>query len=294
VLALLTNKEPKPKQLITIRLKDYRKYENILKDALTSSLEFLQNDLGVFSKNIAYTSMLVPLVAMFAFLIAGKHQEELRSRLRNHEDLILKYIKQWYFLNVFTERYDEGAATKTYQDYKNFTEFINIILRKGRSAEDKIKDLIGIESINLQELQRPKAKNSALLKGFISLLILNSIKDFKTEISLNALNSTDEHIFPKKFFNSDPRKADVVLNRTLSAPETNKFLKRWQKPSDFFKRLEEEKGVTRLKEILRSHFIEEEALEALKRDDFDKFTEARLKSIKEFVIEKELIPTDLI
>ncbi|WP_198005520.1 DUF262 domain-containing protein [Thermovibrio ammonificans] len=319
VLALLLNKEPKPKQLITISAKDFKSYKETLEIGLEKSLDFLQNELGTVSKNLPYTSMLVPLVAMFAFLTHIKQQTsdkekqqqllgnfnflthmkqqtftDIKKWLLSNEDILTKYIKQWYFLNVFSERYDEGAATKSYQDFKNFLRFINELLSKGRDVEEKIQHFIGIESINLSELLKPKAKSSALLKGFIALLLLNKVKDFASGNTLTLFKATDEHIFPKKFF-SNKKRADIVLNRTLSSSETNKILKGAQKPSEFLKKLKSNgRNTKELNRILKSHFINEAAIKALEEDDFENFIAARLKAVKKFLINKGLIPKDLI
>jgi len=299
VLALLLNKEPKPKQLITLTAQNFEDYKNIIEKAIKESLFFLRNDLGVTSKNIAYTSMVVPLVGMFAYLLLQLENEQPKQKelLRSSRGLVLKYIKQWYFSNVFSERYDEAVATKSFQDFKNFKNFISRILKKGSISEHEIKELIGIESISLEEFLKPKAKNSALFKGFISLLVLNEVQDFITGEKLTPLNATDEHIFPKRLF-GNRQSADIVLNRTLSTPETNKLLKGAQTPSEFFKKFESDLKVklseSRIKQILKSHFINDEAFKALKKDDYDTFLYERLTEVKKFILENEVVPRSVL
>jgi len=293
VLALLLNKEPKPKQLITLTAKDFEDYKNVIENALRKSLLFLRNDLGATSKNIAYTSMLVPLIGMFAYFLLQKEQPIKKKILMSTESSILRYIKQWYFSNVFAERYDEGAATKSFQDFKNFKNFIGKILEKGSVLEHEMKELIGVESIYLEEFLKPKAKNSALFRGFISLLVLNEVRDFITGEKLTPLNATDEHIFPKRFFDNK-QNADVVLNRTLSTSDTNKLLKGAQKPSEFFGDLEGKLSKVEIKQILKSHFINERAFKALKRDDFNTFIRERLNEVKEFILKRKLVPESIL
>ncbi len=302
VIALLSNKEIKPSSIIKLSANDIDEWLDKAIDGFKESLKFLYKSAGVRKKWIPYTSLIIPLAAMFALLKKETETKPFNSTIKIYlEKISYNFIKLWYWSNTLSERYDEGVTSKSFYDfrlYKSFLEEILLTLEKKSSLKEGIslvpKQVINkLPLIELNKFKEPRNKNSALLKALYNLLILNNVLDFETGKPFDK-DFTDEHIFPKSFV--EEKKANKVLNRTLSAPETNKYLKNLRTPQKYFTQLEEKylnhKGL--LNQILSSHFINEKAFKYLKQNDFESFLNERLSSIKNFLKEKLLIPEELI
>jgi len=292
VILLLTNKELKPRFLIKISAKDITEWFNYTIKGLNQTLHFLYHEAGVRKKWIPYTSLIIPLTAMFAYL--EKIKETLDSNKKALvENLSREFIKIWYWTNVLSERYDEGISSKSLADFRFYRQFIEKVISTETIYSIPEEIIINFPKIELNKLKEAKAKNSALLKALYNLLILNKVQDFETGKPFDN-SFTDEHIFPKSFLKD--KKANIVLNRTLTAPETNKYLKGFQKPQKYFIKLEQKylHQKKKLERILNSHFINDEAFKYLKQNKFEEFLDSRLESIKNFLLEELIIPSGLI
>ena len=88
----------------------------------------------------------------------------------------------------------------------------------------------------------------------------------------------DDHIFPRSQFKRHPG-IDSILNRTLITRESNRIRteKSDKKPSEYLPLFLAKHGGndTKLRETLASHFITEQAIQAMQVDDLDGFLKAR-------------------
>jgi hypothetical protein len=105
------------------------------------------------------------------------------------------------------------------------------------------------------------------------MIVLNGALDFKTgqppQFSKEKIQ--DDHIFPKSVY-----KDDRIVNRTLISTNAEKSDR---KPSEYFKKMLDEHGSEKLKIILKSHIIPEDALDYLLNDDLQNFVERRRQAI---------------
>jgi len=276
IILLLSDKELKPKSIISLEAKDLNNWLNFAVKGIEKALNWLIQEAGVRKNLLPYTTLLIPLGSSFAYLefllATRKLSQEKKGDLERE---VRDFIKAWYWTNVLSERYEEGASSKAYQDFKQFKQFIDNLL-----VNSKIE--IKFPHIRLEVFKERKPKNSAIVKAFKNLLILNNVRDWETGELWNP-SFSEEHIFPKSKYGKE---ADIVLNRTLLASQTNKYIKNSKSPSDYFKKLEKKVSTEKFLEILNSHFINDTGLEALKNENFKDFIENRLQELKKFLERK--------
>lgn len=254
VIALIRNIEPKRKNILEFSP------ENFLEDWETAceSLELaykrildIKNGYGVlnFKKWAPYSTMIVPLAAMLYYV---KHKK-LENKL-NYEK-----IDRWYWTTVLSKRYDQAVDANSYYDFRSFIEWI-----ENEKVPQFIKEFKPAEVDFEVDNQ-----SSAVYRGLISLIVLNGAYDFKTglppQFEMNKVQN--DHIFPKSVFNENR-----ILNRTLISTNQSKIDKR---PSEYFAERIKEIGEHKVKEILKTHLIPEEAIDFLLRDDLENFMESR-------------------
>ena len=259
VIALLRGQEVKRKNLLELKAEnfelDWRKACNSLEQAFKVVTD-VKDGFGVldFKKWMPYSTMIVPLAGIIDFLKENKLESPINS----------DKIKCWYWAAVFSNRYDEAADTKSYDDYKNLKEWCK--------DKEKIPDFIKKFDTKLVDLEVDK-QSSATYRGVIGLIVLNGALDFKTgkppQFAVEKLQ--DDHIFPKTIY-----KYNGISNRTLISSNAEK----WKtEPSKYFKERLREHGEKNFKAIMESHLIPEDAISFLFNDDLRNFCEKRKQRI---------------
>jgi hypothetical protein len=147
-----------------------------------------------------------------------------------------------------------------------------------------------------RDLSIEKWRAKALLASVLALVSAAEAEDFFRNGPLFAhwrLTSKVDvhHIFPKAYLATiDPKlDADVIANATFLTPATNQAIGR-RKPSDYL--LQMEQDLIDVPGLMRSHLVDKEGLEALRRDDFPAFIKARAATISD--VAKRLVNGDSI
>jgi len=177
---------------------------------------------------------------------------------------------------------------KDFRDWKEWLNNEKTIDRINRIDEDFVNE-IDFKSVK---------KGSARYNAVLSNLALNDARDFYGErvIGMGDYSNdkiNDHHIFPKQVKGLDPEKSktfknirEFVVNRTLLLDETNNEIKN-KKPSQYISEMTKKHGdETKVKDILKKHFISEKAYEYMKEDNFDDFVIERERAIKIHLISK--------
>ena len=116
----------------------------------------------------------------------------------------------------------------------------------------------------------------------MSVLALKSSQDFNTGRVLENVHDNDrDHLFPKSRFVSETN-INSVLNMAWMSAETNRKIKRFEKPSQYLNNFLTEKYGNNEKEFLKvlaTHFINQEAYEYMLQDNFEAFLSERHKLI---------------
>ncbi len=140
-------------------------------------------------------------------------------------------------------------------------------------------------------------KQSNQLFTAIELLMLNNwVKDFYnwTEVTRWTANNSKmelHHIFPENssIWKEIRKRWDNMLNNItnltpLTKDTNNKFINN-KSPSLYIKNFREQIWSEKFSEYLKTHFISEEMIDILERDDFDWFIKERTKLIIEKIQE---------
>lgn len=134
---------------------------------------------------------------------------------------------------------------------------------------------------------RDTARVDAVYRGVMNLVAIQGAKDFQADDAIEFHALDDHHIFPRAFLasvkdaegRSKYQNPDInkVLNRTLISQATNRRISR-MKPSEYLAKLVPPE---RKQEIMATHLIDQAALAAMERDDYEAFLQAREKPIME-------------
>ncbi len=254
-IALIRGIEPKRANVLNLSQVDFeRDWETACK-MLELAYRRTKDSYGVleFDKWMPYTTMLIPMAAMIHFL-----KKNSLDTKENYEK-----IDRWYWASVFSKRYDQAVDTKSFRDLKDFKEWI---------LNGKVPNFITKFNINEVDLD-VESSYSAIHKAVLCLIALKGALDFRTGQSpkFEIEKVQIDHIFPKSMF-----KDNRVVVKTLISTNQKKSSKR---PSKYFKELIESMGKEKVKEILKTHLIPEEALDCLLRDDIECFIKMRKRAI---------------
>lgn len=259
VISLISIGECKRKNLLSLDYCNFIHYWNKAIESLNSAymrIIDIKNGYGVFDykKWVPNTTLIVPLSAIMYYMKENKIEN-----LRNYSK-----IDKWYWCTVFNSRYDQGVDSSSASDYRALKEWI----RDNNAIPEFISDF----KVNEVKIHADN-QTSAVYRGIMSLIVLNGALDFQTGKApqFERENIQDDHIFPKSKFRND-----CILNRTIIS--SNK-IKSDQLPSVYFKKREDDNGRVNLLNILKSHFISEEGLQSLLKDDLFCFMEDRKRNV---------------
>lgn len=259
VVSLMRGKSCKKATLLELKPEKFDNDWEKATQSIISALIRLKEVYGVtdLTRYIPYHAMVVPLAALLAKI------EEMGKKKALYDKL-----DKWYWAAVFSERYESSADTYSSGDYTDISEWL---------AGVKTPDWIGrvSSSLNSETLDMSDTR-SAIYRGVMCLITLSGAKDFYTGQTPDLDVCEDDHIFPKSKYKGNAR-VNSVLNRTVIAKTTNAVkLKGAKKPSEYLAKFAENLGSEDvLKEILRTHLIDDKAYEAMKNDSLEDFIEAR-------------------
>ena len=245
-------------------------------DNAISRLENMRDGFGVRSeKDVPF----MPAIPMLAALLVRMESAE------NKSDAYGK-IHQWYWSSCITAAYSSSAESQMTSDFKEVTRWFD---------EDDVVPSVVAEArtqLSIMSFLDTDESSSAAYQAVLSLVALTGARDFVTGSNLeNARGNQKDHIFPKSPTVGFGRhkKIDSVLNMTWMSDQTNMFIKRAKKPSEYAPQFvaqhfggDGEKFV----ECVKTHLIDDVAFDAMKTDDIDGFFEARQSWIKKVFSER--------
>lgn len=205
----------KKKDILRLELDDYKKHHDSLVQGFCDAADFLVHQ-GVFrSRDLPYSTQLVPLAAIFAYDKENKH---LLSLGPNQEKLA-----NWYWCGVFGEQY--GSA--------NEARFALDIVGMFRWMEGGDQpDTVYRANIQPTRLLTMQTRNSAAYKGIMALILQDSPLDFMTGNRMDIASYIDEdadihHIFPQNYCRTmgfPQRKWNSVINKTPIYASSNRSI----------------------------------------------------------------------
>lgn len=207
-----------------------------------------------------------------------------------------KKIDTWYWCAIFSEQYSSSTETHIAKDYKEVLEWF--------TNKDKIPEVVSDFRDKLLlsnfSLKKVRNKGSSIYKGIFNILFKNKPIDFyqHREISYSETDLEDHHIFPKNFLESkniNNEEVNSILNRTLLLNETNKQISN-KSPGKYIKEmingwqqrgLSMEAAEEKVKNIFKSHFINEEIFEILKETTEDLESDKIKENFEKFIQKRE-------
>ena len=205
----------KKRDILRLELNDYLKYHDTLVKGFCEAADFLVHQ-GIFrSKDLPYSSQLIPLAAIYAYDNANKRLLSLGS----NQDLLAK----WYWCGVMGEMY--GGA--------NEARFALDIIGLFRWIEGgDMPDTVYRSNIQPTRLLTMQTRNSAAYKGIMALILQDSPLDFMTGNRMDIASYIDEeadihHIFPQTYCekqNFPKNKWNSVINKTPIYASSNRSI----------------------------------------------------------------------
>jgi hypothetical protein len=269
-LALMRGLDAKSKTLINLQpnkfAENWRTAVAYMEKALQRITSTSEDGFGVFdSKWAPYSTMVSPLAAML-YAIETKKLDHRAYKL----------MRRWYWASVFRERYAGAVESTIYRDYQDFLKAVADPDYEPTVLEDARISIVDNENYALRNVSR----RNSIYRGIMCLIAIKGAKDFQADDSIEFHTLDDYHIFPKAYLRKQKgadgetipsARVNSIVNRTLIAAQTNKRISR-RNPSNYLAELVPAEYTD---EIMVSHFINRDALAAMKADNFEAFMDAR-------------------
>jgi len=244
-------------------------------ECIRLSIDFIKT-LGVkFIDFIPYNSFLP--VIQYYFYKSGNNSIKVEH---------VSYIEKWFWTATFSQRYSSSSLTLMKDD----AEWIYNL------SDGHLEDNVFPVSLTIKELMKVRMQNKSVIKnGVLCLMALENPKDFdngqivtldRTNVS-RSNSKENHHFFPfslRQEFGTDSNGINSLLNFVLISGRLNREISN-DYPSKYLLRYSSINSD--IENHLLSHFIDKEALEAAKSDDFQKFIQKRgeyiLKKIKSVI-----------
>lgn len=219
-------------------------------------------------RDLPYTTQLIPLAAICAFL----------GKSKCNEANTISVLSKWYWCGILGEMYSGANDTRYANDIEDVVDEVF-----GRPNPARTVNSAFFASTRLLTLQ---TRLSAAYKGIMALLYKEKCRDFMNDTTIDIVNSMLEspdihHIFPEAYCAKKGIKRqryNSIVNKTPILPATNRSIG-GNAPSEYTKAiLKKVNGLTEseLKERIESHCVDYSALVA---DDFDSYFVDRAKKL---------------
>lgn len=219
-------------------------------------------------RDLPYTTQLIPLAAICAFL----------GKSKCNEANTISVLSRWYWCGILGEMYGGANETRYANDIEDVVDEVF-----GRPNPARTVNSAFFASTRLLTLQ---TRLSAAYKGIMALLYKGKCRDFMNDTTIDIVNSMLEspdihHIFPEAYCVKQGIKRqryNSIVNKTPILPATNRSIG-GNAPSEYTKTiLKKVNGLTEaeLKDRIESHCVD---YETLVRDDFDTYFVDRAKKL---------------
>lgn len=271
----------------TILSLDKNKFIEIWDDvdkAFDMTIDYFKSTFGIpVSRLIPYDALIVPFVYFFY------------KNKNNPSGEKQQYLKDYFWRSSFSQRFTEGAVSKTIQDVSNV---IDVILA-GKRPEYEQGLIISHDTIKREGLF---SVGSAYIKAILCILCSKKPVSFKDGHEVIIDNSwlsqgnskNYHHFFPKDYMKKkQPLIPDNLVNHivniTIVDGWLNKTVIKAKAPSEYMREFEKENG--EIKEHMKTHLIMDLDEFGVFEDDYNTFFEHRIKKIHEEMISR-IVPRE--
>ena len=253
----------KRKDVLSLRLADYKAYADELVEGYIKAARFLVQQSILTTRDLPYTTQLVPLSVLMTILGNKSEDGTIKAKLTS-----------WYWCGVFGEMYGSANETRYANDVSGVLAWI-----EGGSEPDTVTRAF-FHPIRLLSLQ---TRNGAAYKGVMALILLSGARDFISGSKMDFTNFIDgqvdiHHVFPQKhceIMGYDKRKWNSIVNKTPLTARTNRTIG-GNAPSLYLQAIESSVPVEALNANVASHLLN---VHALRDDDFDTFFALRARAL---------------
>lgn len=205
----------KRKEMLSLRLDDYKKYRDSIKDGFIKAAKILIENNIFHAKDIPYTTQLIPMATILASL--GNNIENLSNKNK---------LMRWFWCGVFGELYGSANETRYALDLVQVIDWI-----KNEGEEPKT---IYDANFSPDRLNTLRTRNSAAYKGVYALLLSENTKDWLSDTAINLTSYFEDsidihHIFPVAWCERKENKIpwsdyNCVINKTPLSDRTNRII----------------------------------------------------------------------
>jgi len=259
--------------LMDLKKDDVKKWWDALKDGYAEASKFLINQ-GVFSERIMpYSTLIIPLTAIFAYLKKTQSNTSVQAAWPK--------IERWYWCSIFSQRYSSQVEYGSAQDFEQVINWVNggdapVVVKAFTFRSDYLQEITSIRNV--------------IYKGVLCLICRNHAKDFGGggELSIDLIYETRQdhhHIFPTAAANKagiTDKRVNTLVNKTLISASVNRSIG-GRLPSQYIPLLQSKIPETDMSAVLASHEINIELLKSDLWEDYIKDRRERLRSLIEAV-----------
>lgn len=259
----------KKKDVLNLSYESYIANRDQVLNGYRIARDFLLKYQYVFrQRDLPYTTQLIPLAAICAFL----------GKSKCNEANTISVLSKWYWCGILGEMYGGANETRYANDIEDVVDEVF-----GRPNPARTVNSAFFASTRLLTLQ---TRLSAAYKGIMALLYKEKCRDFMNDTTIDIVNSMLEspdihHIFPEAYCVKQGIKRqryNSIVNKTPILPATNRSIG-GNAPSEYTKTiLKKVNGLSEaeLKDRIESHCVD---YDALVRDDFDSYFVDRAKKL---------------
>ena len=258
----------KKKDVLALRLTSYKKYADNLCKGFTIAEKLLQEERIFSSRDLPYSTQLIPLAAICTVLMDGN---------RIFTATVKNMVKQWYWCGVFGELYGSANESRYANDITQVIKWIT----DGGDLPKTVTDFF----FNPTRLLSLQSRQSAAYKGIMALILKNHARDFISGAEMDFSTYSDEridihHIFPRLYCigqRYDKAKWNSIINKTPISASSNREIG-GVAPSVYLEKLERKGSVlpSDLDGYVETHWIDHSFL---RNDDFQNFIIDRAKKL---------------
>ena len=289
----VTGVSAKREAVLSLPLSAYQHWQTKLTHGFWNAAKFLHKESFFSTRDLPYSTQLVPLAAILALLGDDWLQPKIYDKLT-----------RWFWCGVLGELYGGAVETRMALDIQEMMEWT-----KGGTQEPATVRDANFQPARLETL---RSRNSAAYKGISILVQREGAKDFFWQSTIRDLDETDwdeckldiHHIFPKAWCEGkgiSSRRYNSILNKTPISFKANRMIG-GRAPSAYLKQLQTHQNVQlddmEMDAILVTHSID---AATLRQDDFEGFIASRQRALlskieavigKAIVISDESVPDD--
>jgi hypothetical protein len=256
--------------LMDLRKDVVEKWWGALEDGYAEASKFMNNQ-GIFSeRTLPYSTLIIPLSAIFAYLKRTQGNVVLQAAWPK--------LERWYWCSVFSQRYSSQIEYSSAQDFEQVIHWISggdlpAVVRAFNFRSDYLQEITSIRNV--------------IYKGVLCLICRGHAKDFGGggELSIDLVYETRQdhhHVFPTaaagKLGIKDPR-VNTLVNKTLISASVNRSIG-GRLPSQYVQNLQSKIPEVNFDDVLASHEINAELLKA---DRWDEFVQDRRERIRKLI-----------